>query len=78
MGRQTPDALAAAEAGDACGRQACALLHALLGNLGPTLSCLEVARSSSGCEYLAQNPAFDSFRGEPRFQRILADMGLGD
>jgi TolB-like protein len=70
---------ARAETGDPCGGQQGAFQHAQLGEVDAALSCLEANIDLPGMYanmYLAQSPAFDTLRDEPRFQRILEQIGL--
>lgn len=72
-------AAAIAQTGEPCGGQQGAFVNAQLGNVEAALACLEAGIRRPGMfanMYLAQNPAFDSLRNEPRFARILELAGL--
>jgi len=71
--------MAIAETGDPCGGQLGAFTYAQLGDVDAALACLEAnidLPAMYANMYLAQNPAFDSLRGDPRFKRVLERAGL--
>lgn len=73
--------LAIADTGDPCGGQQGAFAYAQLGEVDAALACLEGNIDLPGMYanmYLAQNPAFDSLRDEPRFERVLERAGLAE
>jgi len=70
-----------AQAGEPCGGQQGAITYAANGEVDKALTCLEGNIDVPGMYanlYLAQNPAFDSLRGNPRFAKVLERAGLAD
>jgi hypothetical protein len=54
-----------------------AMLYMALGDREQALLCLQGAYDERAIFCLKVNPIWDPLRSDPRFQRLLANMGLG-